>query len=92
MMSKSDIMKQYALNNNLSTIDIKMSRTAFDPVYNTNPCSQISGTQIDDLVHLTDFEAMIWGTPDKKCECGAKYTSRPDYHLDWCPLYKKPKE
>ena len=24
----------------------------------------------------------------KKCECGAKFTSNPNYHMDWCPMGK----
>ena len=59
-------------------------RAAFDPVYNT-----LKGKEIDDMEYLSDFESMIWGTPPKKCECGAKHTSRPDFHSDWCPLYKE---
>ena len=23
-----------------------------------------------------------------KCECGAKHTSRPNYHLQYCPMAK----
>lgn len=26
---------------------------------------------------------------DKDCECGAKYTSFPNFHSDYCVLYKK---
>jgi hypothetical protein len=25
----------------------------------------------------------------KTCSCGARHTIRPDYHLDFCDLYKK---
>ncbi|CAB4125619.1 hypothetical protein UFOVP53_183 [uncultured Caudovirales phage] len=63
-----------------------MSRTAFDPVYNFNPCAEIV---LDEAPTYDLTGQMIWGKPDKKCECGAKFTSRPDYHSDYCPLYKK---
>ena len=52
----------------------------------------------------TYYEAIRWSTaeetsgikfylPDSeileaKCECGAKHTSNPLYHLDYCPLCK----
>lgn len=26
---------------------------------------------------------------ENKCSCGAKHTSRPEYHLDFCDLYKR---
>ena len=32
--------------------------------------------------------ADIYKVKTTTCECGAKYTSRPNYHLDWCCLYK----
>jgi hypothetical protein len=24
-----------------------------------------------------------------RCECGAEYTCAPQFHYDWCPMYKK---
>ena len=78
------IQLSHMLNNSISS-----HRTAFDPVYNTQEIG-LDGRYIDDLLLTDEFEGRaIWGRPEKKCECGAKFTSRPNYHLDWCPLYEK---
>lgn len=62
------------------------NKRSTDPVYNTsNNCNY----SIDEAVTFDEIGQMIWNRPEKKCECGAKYTSRPNYHLDWCPLYEK---
>ena len=65
---------------------ISSHRTAFDPVYANSSLHDIvfNETPTYDLTGQ-----MIWSKPEKKCECGAKFTSRPDYHSDYCPLYKK---
>ena len=39
----------------------------------------------DKWLHNIPYEKKI----EKKCTCGAKHTSRKDYHLDWCDKEKK---
>lgn len=45
---------------------------------------------------LREFEEYL-GIPRKvptktvKCECGSAFTSRPSWHSEYCPLYKKKK-
>ena len=76
-----------------NAVNIQMSRAAFDPVYNLNSGTGISGRDIDDLLLIDDFgDRPIWNKPEKKCECGAKFTSRPNYHSDYCPLYAEEKK
>lgn len=53
----------------------KTSRTAFDKAY-YNP-----------LEVQEYYQRKVRVEP--KCECGAKHTSRVNYHSDYCPLYKK---
>lgn len=61
------------------------NRTAFDPVYNINPCKEVSY----DIPTYDLTGQMIWRLPEKKCTCGAKHTSFPQFHLDWCDLDNK---
>lgn len=68
------------MSHKLYQILATMNSNKSDPVYGYNPCGEIIDRNIPP-------KAYGWG--EKKCECGAKYTSRPNYHLDWCPLYEK---
>jgi hypothetical protein len=65
------------------------NKRSTDPVYNTTNGYNYSNIVIDEAVTFDEIGQMMWIIPQKKCECGAKYTSRPNYHLDWCPLYEK---
>ena len=43
-----------------------------------------TGKSYEEAIHFgTDYAY----TP-KKCECGANHTSFPNFHSDYCPLYK----
>ncbi|NIO44436.1 MAG: hypothetical protein GTN36_02680 [Candidatus Aenigmarchaeota archaeon] len=46
----------------------------------------ITSDKILDITSSSNIKYTI-----KKCECGAKYTSFPDHHLDWCPMFEKKK-
>ncbi len=78
----------YRVNNNLYMspklyqILATMNSNKSDPVYGYNPCGEIANRDIQPNMYG-------WKIEEKKCECGAKFTSRPNYHLDWCPLYEK---
>jgi hypothetical protein len=78
------IQLSHMLNSHISS-----HRTAFDPVYNftTSIDTMCNEAPIYDLTGQ-----MIWSKPEKKCECGAKFTSRPNYHSDYCPLYAEEKK
>lgn len=47
----------------------------------------LSFADIEDM--LEKSSCPVIDTLNKKCECGSKHTSRPNYHLDFCPLAKK---
>lgn len=56
-------------------------------------CTDQNG-QSATLVLATDKDVWDWEFFEesiKSCTCGARHTSRPDYHLDFCDLYKKEK-
>lgn len=48
----------------------------------------VSGT---DLELFSKDETLPSGnvTAEKRCECGACKTTFPDFHSDWCPLFKE---
>ena len=55
----------------------------------------LDGYQYYDLVREDELESEsgsdsdYWWLPKKKvCTCGAKHTSFPNHHLDWCDLKK----
>jgi hypothetical protein len=38
---------------------------------------------------INDITFIFEEEKEKKCTCGAKFTSNPNYHYDWCDLQKK---
>jgi len=45
---------------------------------------------LGDHIIMTHDRLLSWFEPIKpKCECGAKHTSFPDIHSDWCPNWEK---
>jgi hypothetical protein len=47
------------------------------------------GLSFSDIEDMLDKSCPVIETLSKKCECGSKHTSRPNYHLDFCPLASK---
>lgn len=43
-----------------------------------------------DWLDLDDDTVIDEPTVEIKCECGSKYTSHPNIHSYWCPLYVPP--
>jgi hypothetical protein len=39
---------------------------------------------------LEDDDFVDEPTQEIKCECGVKYSSHPNIHSEWCPLYTPP--
>lgn len=48
------------------------------------------GAECVDLLNLTDYIVYrIRSSEHVECECGAKYTFNPRYHLSFCPADQK---
>ena len=56
----------------------------YDPLFDPNTYLEYE-LGIDTLEF--NFRKMI-----KKCECGAKHTSFPNFHMSFCQLHKEDKE
>lgn len=51
--------------------------------------SEIPAYDPDWHITMDDFDAKFGHRVDTRCECGAKYTSFPQIHLFFCPMWTK---